>query len=153
MSAVHGQPTDSYGVSCTGNAGNSEYIINCNYDGAYIGLNYLYNESLQDTRKSGAPFAGTLLEFDQVEFGGGPASSMDTTGFVYIPTGCQDRIKKCKFHIAFHGCQQSKSNVGDVYATKAGYLEVAEANDIIVLFPQAIATNSGGVTNPNCKKT
>ena len=38
-----------------------------------------------------------------------------------------------------------RQTVGDVYATRSGYLEVAEANNIVVLFPQAIKT----LDNPN----
>jgi len=33
-----------------------------------------------------------------------------------------------------------KAVVGDVFAKKAGYLEVAELNHIIMLFPQIVAT-------------
>jgi hypothetical protein len=34
-----------------------------------------------------------------------------------------------------------KAKVGDVFAKKAGYLEVAELNDIIIFFPQIVATS------------
>lgn len=36
-------------------------------------------------------------------------------------------------------------NVGNTFALRAGYLEVAEVNNIIVLFPQVVAT----LSNPN----
>lgn len=41
-----------------------------------------------------------------------------------------------------------KSYVGDVFAKAAGYLEVAELNDIIVIFPQ-IVQSSYSPQNPN----
>ena len=41
-----------------------------------------------------------------------------------------------------------KSFIGDVFAKKAGYLEVAELNDIIVVFPQVIQS-SLNPQNPN----
>ena len=41
-----------------------------------------------------------------------------------------------------------KSFVGDVFAKKAGYLEVAELNNIIVVFPQ-ILQSSLNPQNPN----
>ena len=45
----------------------------------------------------------------------------------------------CLLHeITFFSCLIGKSFVGDVFATKAGYLEVAELNDIIVIFPQVL---------------
>lgn len=36
-------------------------------------------------------------------------------------------------------------NVGNTFALRAGYLETAEVNNIIVLFPQVIST----LANPN----
>jgi len=43
----------------------------------------------------------------------------------------------------------NRGTVGDIYATKTGYLQVAEVNDIIVIFPQAAASILAG--NPNGK--
>lgn len=39
-------------------------------------------------------------------------------------------------HVAFHGCQQGYETIGDKYVKHAGYNEVAEANNIIVIYPQ-----------------
>jgi len=64
-------------------------------------------------------------------------SGFDDQGFVYFPSACANG-KKCSIHVALHGCQQGKSYVEDVFATKAGYLEVAELNNIIVIFPQIL---------------
>lgn len=36
--------------------------------------------------------------------------------------------------------------IGDVFVKNAGYLEVAESNDIILLFPQVVST---ALSNPN----
>jgi hypothetical protein len=41
---------------------------------------------------------------------------------------------------------KKSKEIGDVFVKNAGYLEVAEANGIILLFPQAVAT---AVSNPN----
>ncbi|CAF3963169.1 unnamed protein product [Rotaria magnacalcarata] len=68
----------------------------------------------------------------------GVGASFDTQGYIYFPPAC-NKGKKCPIHIALHGCKQDfKSFVGDVFTKKAGYLKVAELNDIIVLFPQLI---------------
>jgi hypothetical protein len=40
----------------------------------------------------------------------------------------------------------ASQEIGDVFVKNAGYLEVAESNAIIVLFPQAVST---AVSNPN----
>jgi poly(3-hydroxybutyrate) depolymerase len=74
-------------------------------------------------------------------------ASFDKQGYVYFPAAC-NKGKKCPIHVALHGCKQGKSFVGDVFAKKAGYLEVAELNDIIVLFPQ-ILQSSFSPQNPN----
>ncbi|CAF4255873.1 unnamed protein product [Rotaria socialis] len=52
-------------------------------------------------------------------------ASFDTQGYIYFPPACT-KGKKCPIHVVLHGCKQ------------AGYLEIAELNDIIVLFPQVI---------------
>lgn len=149
IGAVHGFPTDFYGASCGFSSAGTQYINNCNYHGAFIMLQHLYDGTL--TAPTGrTPLAGTVTEYEQKEFISALTAatiSMDAHGFVYVPSGCADRTKKCKFHISFHGCQQSKSTVQNIYATKTGFLEVAELNDIIVLFPQATANILAG--NPN----
>ena len=80
--------------------------------------------------------------------------SFDEQGFVYFPSACTNG-RKCPIHVALHGCQQGTSSlrrslafaarrrlagkayVGDTFAVNAGYLEVAELNNIIVVIPQA----------------
>ncbi|UJR25697.1 hypothetical protein I4U23_007048 [Adineta vaga] len=71
----------------------------------------------------------------------------DSQGYVYFPSACSQG-KKCPIHVALHGCKQGKSFIGDVFAKKTGYLEVAELNDIIVLFPQVLQS-SLNPQNPN----
>ncbi|CAF4681230.1 unnamed protein product, partial [Rotaria sp. Silwood2] len=63
------------------------------------------------------------------------SASFDDEGFIYFPSACANG-KRCSIHVALHGCQQGKHAAGDVFSTKAGYLEVAELNDIIMIFPQ-----------------
>ena len=43
----------------------------------------------------------------------------------------------CRLHIAYHGCLQSQLAVGDKYVQHAGYNRWAEANGIVVVYPQA----------------
>eukprot|EP00461_Guttulinopsis_vulgaris_P002830 UN02831 len=53
--------------------------------------------------------------------------------------------KQCKFHLALHGCKQTVDLIGEEYVRNTGYVDYAEENNIIVLFPQTTAT----VLNPN----
>jgi len=48
-------------------------------------------------------------------------------------------------HVAYHGCEQTVADIGLTYVMNAGYNEWAEANDIIVLYPQA----QRSTMNPN----
>lgn len=64
---------------------------------------------------------------------------MHTTGYVYVPTGCQSR-DDCDVHVAFHGCLQTVGNIQTKFVQFTGYQEVAEANDIVVMFPQAASS-------------
>lgn len=53
------------------------------------------------------PLKGEFYAFEQNEFLGTGLHSMDSQGFVYIPSGCVD--KTCKLSVVFHGCLQSRS--------------------------------------------
>jgi len=142
----HAHPTTDYGSACS--ATRSPYINDCDYNGSFEILNWIYGGNLQRP-PTGFPQSGDFYQFDQKEFfsvSGPSAASMDTIGFVYVPSRCIDSQKACKLHIAFHGCVQGRHAVQDVYAKNAGYNEVAELNDIIILYPQAVPTLS---TNPN----
>ncbi|KAK7074934.1 hypothetical protein SK128_015272 [Halocaridina rubra] len=146
VNAAHSQPTDFYGPACDYLGG--EYINNCNYHGAYMALNHLYDNTL--IRPNGSEALNGIFDlFDQTDYFyiSDPAlSSMDDMGYVYIPSGCVDKTNVCKLHIALHGCLMGRYLLDDVFARNTGYLQVAEVNNIIVLFPQAIKLL---LTNPN----
>ena len=69
---------------------------------------------------------------------------MDTTGYIYVPTNCLQN--KCLLHVALHGCAQGKYKVGDIYARNGGYNQVADLNNLIILYPQA---KNNLLANPN----
>jgi hypothetical protein len=87
----------------------ANYINDCDYRGAYLALNHFYGGNLEPGTTTTAPDSNLFL-FDQAEFfGGRPGSySMDSTGYVYIPTMCQDPTRYCKLHVVLHGCLQSR---------------------------------------------
>ena len=94
------------------------YINDCDYDAAGELLTHLLGP-LKPPAK-----AGPLREFDQ--------------GFVYVPKDCEKT--RCHVHVAFHGCRQGASEVGDRFAREAGYNRWAETNRLIVLYPQVKAS-------------
>lgn len=140
--AGHGMVTETYGAECS--ATQEPYIIDCNYDAAGEMLHFLLGDVAPP---SGKP-AGQLLRFDQNAFAGGDAQaiSMDTTGFVYVPTRCLS--EPCRVHVAFHGCRQGMRDIGERFVLEAGYNRWADSNGLIVLYPQAIRRYSPFVFNP-----
>lgn len=60
---------------------------------------------------------------------------MGAKGYLYVPTACQSKSTTCKLSIQFHGCQQTLADIGTDYVTKLGLNEIAEANNIIILYP------------------
>lgn len=65
--------------------------------------------------------------------------AMGDTGYVYVPAPCQAG-QPCRLHIAFHGCLQSATTLGTDFVDNAGVNEWADANNIVVLYPQAMPT-------------
>jgi len=138
IGAGHSQVTLAYGLECSDNA--DYFIDRCNYDQAGIILRHIYG-ALQP-RNDGA-LAGDLLAFDQREFTSpaSPASySMAETGYLYVPRSCT-AMEPCRIHVALHGCKQNHDAIGDRYIRHAGYNEWADANHIVILYPQTIAGN------------
>ncbi|WP_454743406.1 extracellular catalytic domain type 2 short-chain-length polyhydroxyalkanoate depolymerase [Cupriavidus necator] len=143
LEADHTFPTDSYreGNPCSSSA--TPFISDCRFDAAGRILKHLYG-NLQP-RNEGLP-RGHLIEFDQAEFLHAPESqSMARTGWIYVPESCAS--KRCSLHVVFHGCRQSFSEVQRKFIEHAGYNPWADTNDIVVLYPQTIAS-AGTPYNP-----
>jgi poly(3-hydroxybutyrate) depolymerase len=70
---------------------------------------------------------------------------MGDTGFVYVPTACEPG--GCRVHVALHGCRQGVEAIGERFVREAGYNRWADANRLIVLYPQAIARNGPGTSS------
>jgi poly(3-hydroxybutyrate) depolymerase len=140
--AGHGMVTEHSGNACGSTA--APYIVNCNYDAAGALLMFLLGRLQAPAAKE----SGDLLQFDQLRYAGGDARgiAMDDTGFVYVPQRC--RTERCQVHIAFHGCRQGASEVGERYVREAGYNRWADTNALIVLYPQAVKRYSPFVFNP-----
>ncbi len=107
---------------------------------------------------------GRLLRFDQTEFfGGDPRASMSPFGYAYVPRSVEEGAP-ARVHIALHGCKQGYAYVnyvngrpdirnvppyGTRYVTSTGYNNMADSNDIIVLYPQAQGSDGGAMQNPD----
>ena len=82
--------------------------------------------------------------FDQTEFlAGAVGFGLAREGVAYVPPACATG-PGCRVHIAFHGCLQSRTldEVGDRFVEDTGYLRYADANRLVILFPQTNANTA-----------
>lgn len=109
----------------------SPFINDCDYVQARDILQHLY----PDLQPSSGTLTGKVIAFNQRSFIQNSYSSMNNTGYAYIPKACDS--ESCRVHVVFHGCLQTTQAIGDRFYTRTGYNQVADANKIIVLYPQA----------------
>ncbi|HVF62537.1 MAG TPA: fibronectin type III domain-containing protein [Casimicrobiaceae bacterium] len=148
VSAAHAMVTENYGHPCTyqgdGNRPDDVFINDCDYDAAGRLLAHIYGP----LEPPAATLSGTIVTFDQGEFIADPvAHSMNPAGYAYVPEACDDGAS-CKVHVAFHGCRQQPARIGDRFYVNAGYNRWADANRLIVLYPQTIHSDLPPVYNP-----
>lgn len=157
--AGHTMPTEAFGIDCAETA--TPYIGKCRLDAAHDILSHIYGPLTP--RQDGAA-AGRFIQFDQQPFV--PwydkfsylwSAGMDSSGWVYVPDNCA-RGEPCRVHIALHGCRQGQSYLplkpppggglyyGTTFVKHAGYDRWADANNLVILYPQAVSIP---LRNPN----
>lgn len=136
MPAGHGFLAEAKGVAC--GATEKPFINNCGYDQAGEMLSYLLG-------KLAPPDAGESVQrlvFDQHAFTKDLVDhSLAREGMVLMPERCR-REAGCRIHVVFHGCRQSRADVGDTFIEESGYARWAAPNRLIVLMPQTAASTS-----------
>jgi hypothetical protein len=144
--AAHAWITNNHGKRCD-HLG-PIYLNNCHYDVASDFLSQAFQffnvpGGFNNNTSTGyKPYKASLLvEFDQTAFGANVSdNSMGDTGYVYIPPQCYSA--KCHLHVHLHGCEQGKDYLGgSSYVSQTGLNEWAEANNIVILYPQ-VAPNA-----------
>ncbi len=135
--AGHGMVTTTSDTECP--LTQPPYIVDCDYDAAGELLQHLLGKL-----KPGSAVARNLHAFDQAPFGGYDIGMADE-GYVYVPKVCE--TQRCRVHVAFHGCRQTVDDIEERFVREAGYNRWAEANRLIVLYPQAIK-RYWGIYNP-----
>jgi hypothetical protein len=124
----HAFSTDGEGGACE--LSEPPYVNNCHYDQAKEILRFIYG----DLQPKGAAQAGDFKPFDQASYAS-PSATLAAKGVVYVPPACRDE-GGCRIHVVFHGCQQSRADVGDAVFRESGFADWAATNKIVVLFPQ-----------------
>jgi len=140
IDSEHGFPTsdESQGGECS--SLNPPFYVNfCQYDGAANVLNKTISglKHAPSTLTERGNFQ--LIDFDQTEYfenNDAKHTGMDDTGFIFIPSGCSGGERQCHLHLHFHGCGMERGWLGDGYIQRTGFLPLAEANNIVMMFPQ-----------------
>jgi poly(3-hydroxybutyrate) depolymerase len=145
--AGHSWVTKNFGKACETNA--SPFINNCIYDQAMDVLSTIYGPLQPPNDK----VSGRIVAFDQAEFvpeNAAQANGMSDTGYLYVPKACEaGAARRCRLHVALHGCLQSAELLGDEFYTKIGINEWAETNGIMVVYPQTHATTVSELASQN----
>jgi poly(3-hydroxybutyrate) depolymerase len=142
--AAHGFPTLANGGACA--TDESPWILACRYDAAGEMLKHLYG----GLEEPAGAVEGRLLEFGQARYVERDSlASMADTGFLFVPQDCAAG-QPCRVHVAFHGCRQGIGFLGRTFARQTGYLRWADANRIVVLFPQVKASRTWPVNPRGC---
>ena len=149
-SAEHAWITNFYGESCS-HLG-SPFINNCGLDFAGEFLQFAWaHMGLTFNTSRGTYVPGNLQTFSQTDFGADAfTNSLDSTGYYYVPSACGSDAPgdvTCHVHVNFHGCEQQRASLGDLYVAHTGLNEWAESNNVIVIYPQAAANALS--ENPN----
>ncbi len=119
----------------------SPYINNCNFDPEGTFLAQFYGAL---NAKNTGTLGGSYIQFNQDPFcpGGSCAGiSMDSTGWVFVPQSCASG-GTCRVMLVLHGCLQYQGIVNQALVQKSGVNEWADTNDLIVLYPQTIASSN-----------
>lgn len=134
IGAGHAFVTEDKGLAC-GRTG-EPYITDCDYDQAGMLLGHIYGQ----LRPRAAQPTGEFVIFDQREFVRDLAGhGLDDAGVAYVPRACR-ASQGCRVHVVFHGCNQQRVKAGDAFSKDTGYANWADANRLIVLFPQVSAS-------------
>lgn len=144
MNAGHAILTD-YASDNACDTSKKPFINDCDFFQAHDILSQIYDELASPVENLQA-LSGQFIAFDQTQFI--PSyddpqknyTSMSKTAYLYVPDACE--TQQCKLHIALHGCLQGSEVIGDRYYKKTGYNEIADANQIIVLYPQVEPSDS-----------
>lgn len=127
VQAAHIFPTLNNGNAC--DAVVPPFVGACNYDMAGESLQFLYGDL-------NPPVDQVTTRLTEVLLPAAKSAGLLEQAFVFAPAACSDGEKACAAQMILHGCNQSRAQLGTRFIELSGYLEWAEANDIVLAFPQ-----------------
>jgi poly(3-hydroxybutyrate) depolymerase len=120
------------------------YINNCDIDQAKDILTQIYGKLAPPV----TALTGKLIAFDQNAFSSSAGTSLADTAYLYVPASCE--TTSCRVHVAFHGCEQGATTVGDKFYGTTGYNQVADSNNVIMLYPQVQPSQMAPMNPKGC---
>lgn len=111
------------------------FVAACGVDTAGAVFSHWLGEAKPPAQES----HGSLRRFQQqglLPDGVDPLLADD--GFLFVPPQCEQG--RCGLLVAFHGCDQNVDKVGEAFVSGAGFNRWADANDVVVLYPQTRAS-------------
>lgn len=121
------------------------FVNDCNFEQSSTILKQIYPGSKPPAEQ----LSSAIIAFDQAEFIDSANTSMSDTAYAYVPAACQNG-KSCRIHVVLHGCKQGAQVIGDKYYAQTGYNQMAEANDLIILYPQVQPSTSAPLNPEGC---
>lgn len=105
------------------------FVGDCDYDGAGELLSWLYVDLV-------TPDSGPETELSKSNIPGAGDAELMETAYLFIPPACEAEGQSCALHLVLHGCAQSAETIGTDFIRQSGYLPWANANNIVLAFPQ-----------------
>lgn len=105
------------------------FVGDCDYDGAGELLSFLYPGLT-------APETGVETGLQESSVPGADEAYLLETGYLFVPPACNGDGEPCALHLVLHGCAQSAESIGTDFIEQSGYLPWADANNIVLAFPQ-----------------
>ena len=125
--ATHLFPAKGQGSACDEML--PPFVGDCDYDAAGIMLQYLYPGLA-------TPAGEVKTALQEVSLPGAGDAELLETAYLFVPPACTDGDEPCAMHLVLHGCAMSAEVTGTDFIEQSGYLPWAEANDIVLAFPQ-----------------
>lgn len=123
---------------------NTPYINDCDFMQSQRVLEQIYGKLNPPADQP----TGKIIKFDQSEFIQAKNTSMSKEAYAYVPKVCE--TESCKVHVAIHGCEQGAKLIGNNYYSLTGYNEIADTNNMIVLYPQVEFSNATSYNSKGC---
>lgn len=134
---------DSEDVPCPET--DAPFINDCDFEQSHRILKQIYGPLNPPTET----LSSDIMAFDQAEFIDADNTSMSDTAYVYAPAVCKTN-RSCPVHVVLHGCEQGAAVIGDQYYAGTGYNQMAEANGMIMLYPQVQPSSDAPVNPKGC---